>query len=152
MDFAITFDPDFAHPDYAFGSIKIGTFTDYFRASTHLWGAEDYEVQWQEAMRLILSEGIPTALITDFYDPKSASFIMWWPLWRSEDHIIIQNQLLLLGELPTPFNLERPYEHVGEYPGNLSDNGGTISEWRIQDSDMKEFLEDHKFNNPSKPR
>jgi len=140
MPFSISFSLDHRHPDYASGSISLGSHIDYFRASTSLWKLQDYETQWREALEIVTRDGVPTALITDLYDPASASLITWWPMWRDGGEIRIQNQLLIFEQLPTPFNPQLPYEHMGEYSGAVTDDGEKTSEWKVPVLDVLAFL------------
>jgi hypothetical protein len=85
-------DPDFKAVR---GEIRIGAFRERFVARVVFWGAEQYEKQWESALRKIVTGSTPAALITDYVEPNlsSGNSLWWWPLYREGDSVYIQNQL-----------------------------------------------------------
>ena len=69
-----------------------------FVARVVFWSAEQYEKQWESALRKIVIGSTPAALITDYVEPNlsSADSLWWWPLYREGDSVYIQNQLRML--------------------------------------------------------
>ena len=147
MSFAIRFlsknedTPGLGHNEEAiYGQLIMGSFTECFYASLSYWSTADYRCHWQQAIARIIEGHSNSALITDIYDPAHANFITWWPLWRINKRVYIQNQLLMMDELSGAFDPLNPYIHVGKR-GTISDEGQKISEWCVPVQSMKSFLE-----------
>jgi hypothetical protein len=79
------------------------------------------------------------------YDPVNSNFLMWWPVWRVDDKVFVQNQMLFLDHLEDPFNLLDPFRHIGDR-STISEDGRPISEWTITSNDMAAFVEGHNTN------
>jgi hypothetical protein len=43
-------------------------------------------------------------------DPSVANFIVWWPMYRVDETVFIQNQLLFLDQLASSFNEDAPFQ------------------------------------------
>lgn len=100
------------------------------------WRREQYRQQWQSALDRIVS-GQPTAcLITGMYDPKSANFIMWWPMWREGEIVYIQNQILFMDKIRANFNENEPHQYIPKR-ATVTDEGEKISEWAVKVSDIR---------------
>ncbi|SRR6266403_488850 len=84
------------------GEIRIGAFRERFVARVVFWSAEQYEKQWESALRKIVTNSTPAALITDYVEPNlsSGDSLWWWPLYREGDSVYIQNQLRMLSPAP----------------------------------------------------
>jgi hypothetical protein len=72
-------------------------------------------------------------------DPQTANFIQWWPLYRLDDTVHVQNQILFMDALPGPLLPHDPYVHVAERR-TVSEDGSPISEWRVPVADVEHFL------------
>jgi hypothetical protein len=75
-------DPDF---EAVWGQIRIGAFRERFVARVASWSAEQYEKQWESALRKIVTGSTPTALIADYVEPNLSSgkyFVVVAPLPR----------------------------------------------------------------------
>ncbi len=143
-------DEPVAHDDPSFealwGEIRIGAFREKFVASVMSWNIEQYEKQWETALRRILAGSTQSVLITDYVEPGLASggHLWWWPLYREGDSIYIQNglhplyrkdrsiyiqdQLESSGPLDRPFFSERAWESVRERK-TMNAEGSELSEW-----------------------
>ena len=97
------------------GTLILGSETEAFLTSFDHWQPEDYKRQWREAVSLIVNAGSKSALITEMPAPSGANFIRWWPMWRFGESVKLNEQLLFMVDLKTPFDIENPYTHVGEY-------------------------------------
>jgi contact-dependent growth inhibition (CDI) system CdiI-like immunity protein len=121
------------------GCITIGTFSEEFESSLSFWFQADYEQQWREAAHRIETGQIKSAFIVDMYDPGTTPFIMWWPVWRSDNTIFVHNELLLFKNLAVAFNATNPYVHIGER-ATENEDGNAISEWQVIVKDIEDFL------------
>lgn len=125
------------------GLIKIGSFQERFSASLMYWNAEDYERHWKQAVARIIKSSAVSCLITSMLDPATANFIFWWPMYCEGDTVFIQNQILFLDQLPSPFDEHAPFSHVPERK-ILSEDGEKISEWFVSIKDLESFLRESK--------
>ncbi len=107
------------------------------------WSPDDYQRQWREGVRRILAGEPRSGLITSLYDPATARFIEWWPLFRDGDVVFVQNHLLFLDKLHGPFDPNDPYRHVRERR-IVNDEGVRISEWRTTVEALRRFLEEEE--------
>lgn len=78
-------------------------------------------------------------MIADLYDPESANFIMWWPVYRLGDEVRFHSQLLLMSDLPGPFELTDLYRHVLPYQ-QTNEDGDRISEWTVPIGELATYL------------
>lgn len=124
--------------EVALGEISLRNFTENFWASLSIWKIEDYEKQWIEGAKRIL-EFNRTVFITDLNNPKTSNFITWWKAWRINEQIFVQNQLLLFSETSSFFDLNNPYELIGERTTETK-NREKVSEWEVSLQDIKNFL------------
>ena len=121
------------------GLITIGSYRERFIAPIHYWDESQYRRHWQTALTGIVAGSSKSALITSMYEPASANFIFWWPMYRLDDTVYFQNQILFLGELETPFDPNDPFRFVRERTIVNSD-GEQISEWSAPITDLESFL------------
>lgn len=75
------------------------------------------------------------------YDPNTANYIFLWTLYVEKNIVYIQNQILFLQELNTPFDESCIYNFVSDRE-TMDEEGHQISEWAIQIDDLKKFLTD----------
>jgi hypothetical protein len=121
------------------GCITLGDFAEEFESSLSYWRQADYEQQWREAAKRIESREARSAFIVDMYNPSQTPFIMWWPIWRNDKIIFVQNQLLLFDQLVVAFNEANPYIHIGERTTE-NEEGQRISQWQVSLSDIEDFI------------
>lgn len=121
------------------GVIVIGNFEEHFEASLSYWSIENYQKQWRQALERIKSGETKSSLITSMYDPQTANFITWWPLYRDDQQVRVQNQLLFMDQINGLYNLANPYVHVPDRAA-IDEDGNPISEWRTTIAEIEEFL------------
>lgn len=147
-------DPDFKA---VWGEIRIGAFRERFVSRVVSWSAEQYERQWESALRKIVTGSTPAALITDYVEPNlsSGNSLWWWILYREGDLVYIQNQLCILyrkgdsvymqdqlvssGPLDLPFSPQRPWESIKERK-IVAAEGSKISEWATTVESIEDCL------------
>ncbi|CAG0936910.1 Immunity protein CdiI [Thermoflexales bacterium] len=152
------------------GLITLGEATEGFAASLSFLTKEDYHRQWLEAARRLLERDSSSAFITCMYNPETANFINWWPVWRADEVVVFQEHLLFIGaeegdenysEWAARFSLANPYAAVRDWDSThceecrrtgicrrprlgkpLSDEAIDVcpSEWCIHLADIEEFL------------
>ena len=121
-----------------YGLIVIGSFVERFESPLQYWRKKEYEEQWHNAISRLLAGSKKTALITAMYDPATANFLTWWPLYRVAETIFIHNQLLFLSNLNKPFSIEEMDELVGPRH-SVDDESTKISEWSVPLADIDLF-------------
>ena len=121
----------------AVGDLVLGEFTESFHASLLQWSKLDYEAQWRSAIRTLL-EGSKSALIVHYVSPEFADNFEWWPMYRAEHVVYIQNQLPWHNRLTQPFSLENMFSLVKDRV-SINENGDHLSEWSVKLSDVEEF-------------
>lgn len=147
-------DPDFKA---VWGEIRIGAFRERFVARVVCWNAEQYEKQWESALRRIVTGSTPAALITDYVEPNlsSGNSLWWWPLYREGDSVYIQNQLRMLyrksdsvyvqdqlvssSPLDLQFSVQRPWESI-KARETVAVEGSMISEWATTVESIEDCL------------
>jgi len=147
-------DPEFKA---VWGEIRIGAFRERFVARVVFWSSEQYEKQWESALRRIVTGSTPAVLITDYVEPNlsSGNSLWWWSLYREGDSVYIQNQLRMLyrksdsvymqdqlvscGPLDLQFSLQRPWESLKERK-IVGAEGTKISEWATRVESIEDCL------------
>jgi hypothetical protein len=117
-----------AQHDILIGEIRLNDFVERLEVPVVFWSADQYEQQWEDGVNRLLSGALKSCLITAMYDPKAANFIVWWPMYRAGDVVILQNQILFLDRLALPFDPLDPYRSIGDRI-TASEEGEAISEW-----------------------
>jgi hypothetical protein len=121
------------------GTIQIGSFQERFIASLMYWSADDYKRHWRQAIERILHSSDVSCLITSVVDPTTANHIFWWPMYRVNEYVFIQNQILFFDQLQFPFDEQNPFSSVAERR-TIDEDGNRISEWSVQIDELEEFL------------
>ncbi|MBA3955010.1 hypothetical protein H0X48_06860 [Candidatus Dependentiae bacterium] len=75
------------------GKISIGDFNERFDVALEYWTIEDYKRQWKEGLERIKNQD-KSCLVTYVQDPKKAPFIDWWPLYKIDTKVYVQNHML----------------------------------------------------------
>lgn len=132
------------------GRIRIGDFSELFRASLSYWSISDYLKQWEEGLYRLLFEHKQSCLVTSMYNPAVANFIFWWVLYPEGDTVHIQNHVLFLNELDTTFSLDNLYDYVSPRE-ILSEDGNKLSEWSIGTEAIREFYDSLRVNKVDPP-
>jgi hypothetical protein len=122
-----------------YGRITIGRFQEDFIAPLIYWKSEDYERHWRDAVVRIVGRHRTSCLLTSIYDPATARFYFWWPMYRRGSRVFIQNHGLFLDQLDHPFDTNNVY---GSVPRRITvnDEGERISEWETTVDDLRKFL------------
>lgn len=121
------------------GRIVVGDFAETFRADLTFWGPGHYESSWAHALRRLEEADVTTScLVSSITDPKTANFIICWPLYRVRDEVVVQNSLIFLDELDREFDPESPWLSVRSREV-MDEDGNRISEWRTDIAAVREF-------------
>ena len=121
------------------GIITIGSYVERFVAAIGYWEVPHYRRHWQEAITRIIQGAPSSTLITSMYDPAVANFIYWWPMYHVGQTVQLQNHILFLNELETPFDPDDPFRFVPERT-IINSDGEQISEWSASIADLECFL------------
>ncbi len=121
------------------GVITLDGFEERFVAPTTFWQARDYERQWNEGLRRIISGNEKSCLITALRDPRATKMLFWWPLYREGSDVVVHNNILLLDQLEQPFDARDPYSSIKERV-TIDEEGQQVSEWRVSILDIGAFL------------
>jgi hypothetical protein len=127
----------------ALGSLQIGDFVENFHAPLSYWDRKKYLSQWCEALERLIDGESHSALVTSMYDPRTANFIRWWPLYRIGDSVHFQEHALLMDDLEQPFDETDIYKSVPRHE-TTSEDDGRISEWVAKLSDIEVYLASEK--------
>lgn len=140
MAFGIEFEgSDGADHGDAAGRITLGGWSEPFLSPTHYWSRSRYRAHWRDAVAELLASGSPVALITQMHDPAVANWIMWWPMYPVGDRVQVRNQMLIMRDLPMPFDPDDPFRSL---PPNEPPEPGEPppSEWWVQRSDLSSWV------------
>jgi hypothetical protein len=140
-NFNIEFTGDFLEDDplVALGVIRIGSFRESFSSILGFWSLEDYRANWITATRRLLGVAEVSCLLTSVPNPAKANFFTVWPLYRSGDHVYVQNQLIFADDLNGDFDPDAPWQYV-EPRTTIDEDGTRISEWQVSSVDIEEFV------------
>jgi hypothetical protein len=123
-------------PRTANAEIVIGAHKEIAEVPLQYWRRDQYRDQWHGAIERIVS-GKPTAcLITGMHDPRTANFLMWWPMWREGEIVYIQNQILFMDDIRASFNESEPHRFIPKR-ATVTDDGEKISEWSVNVNDIR---------------
>lgn len=125
----------------AVGRIQIGSFTEDFHVSAEYWKPQQYEEQWNEALRQLLlgaSEGCFIASLDNPFVPGGRVFL--WVFYRDGSDVVFQNLFLSLEECQPRFVPEEAREWI-PVRETVSEDGDPISEWRVPFSNLKTSAE-----------
>ncbi len=120
------------------GRIVLGEEEEEFESFIGFWGPLDYARQWTEGAVRVASQRSASCLLTSVTDPSHSEFIRWWLLYPRGETVIVQEGILLLASLSTPFSTTFPYASVPEYESTAHD-GRPIAEWQIPRDAIAEF-------------
>jgi hypothetical protein len=120
------------------GEIVLGQFVERFESPFDFWTAADYERQWVEGVTRILHGASKSVLVTSMIQPEAANFIMWWPMYRSDNAVIYRNHILLMDQVKQPFEINNLYSFVPDRADSV-DEEHSISEWTLDLDQLKSF-------------
>ena len=121
------------------GKITLDDHVETFESPTYVWSVTRYEQQWLEAARRLAAGARSTAFLTEVHAPDDTEYHRWWVMWREGDEVHVQEQLLLVDQLPAPLVLSDPYRSIPARV-QISEDGERISEWRLTVDDLTEFV------------
>jgi hypothetical protein len=128
-------------PDgFQLGSIVIGEFEELFESPLSFWSIGDYQKHWKRALERTVNGAAKSCLFTSMYDPPTANFLFWWPLYREGQIVYIQNQMLFLNKIDGALDPVNPYVHVPDRKV-INKDGEKISEWNTTVEEISQFLE-----------
>ncbi len=130
MSFSISFldEPVFydEQTPMAAGELVLGELKENFVACLYQWNKVDYEAHWHNAIKTLV-EGSKSALIVEYVSPEFATHLEWWPMYRVENVVYIQNQLLFYDQLTQPFSLENMFSLVKDRVTDNEDGNRILS-------------------------
>lgn len=121
-----------------YGRITLGNYTERFFVSLEYWSVTDYRRHWYEAINRIVKCSRVSSLITSMDNPTTAKYIEWRPMYRIRDNLYIQDHLLFLKTLRTPFDEKNAFKSVPPRK-TVNEEGEPISEWSVPLSDVEKF-------------
>jgi hypothetical protein len=127
-------------PLVAVGKLRLGKDDEYFESVLGFWAVYDYEQSWSVGLDRLLAGESTSCLATSITNPSSANFVEVWPLYREGNDVYVQNSLIFLDQLSHEFDPDAPWDSVGPR-SVLDEDGQAISEWKVNLSDVREFLE-----------
>ncbi|PIR16532.1 MAG: hypothetical protein COV48_09675 [Elusimicrobia bacterium CG11_big_fil_rev_8_21_14_0_20_64_6] len=122
-------------PRTANAEIIIGGHKETAEVPLQYWRRDRYRKQWHDALQGIASGKLTGCLITAMYDPRSANFLMWWPMWRVGDTVFVQNQILFMDKIREGFDEEGLERYIPKRTTTTSE-GERISEWSVSVKDI----------------
>lgn len=140
MQFDIRFTGPTARGNLRPGRIVLDDFTELFEAPLGFWSAGQYKRHWREAIARLADGETRSALVTSMYDPDTANFVVWWPMYRRDASVIIRNQILFLDQIQGVFDASRLFSYIPERREDL-DAECPPSEWVIDLDSMRPFLD-----------
>lgn len=106
-----------------------------FHASNSYWSRNQYFDQWRRAIQFILEGNDKACFITSMYNPKSANFIVCWPLYREKNKIYLQNHYIELKKMNKNFDIDNIHLFIED---RVKDD--ETSEWIIPLEDFKKLF------------
>ena len=128
--------------ELAFGEITIGQFREVFASPLLYWKREQYERQWNYALRRFLNEKQDSYLVASLVPPSTEGPVSLWRLYSFPDCVKIQNNILFCDDICYPVN-----ECESSFPKQdyckINETGDKVSEWVLLRTDLLLFLRSH---------
>jgi hypothetical protein len=121
------------------GSLVLGESEEEFLANLSIWGKSDYQRHWKLELEALVEGRSKAVLVVSYDDPKTASNLEIWRVYRDGECVHFQNQLLPYSSLPDDFQVSEIVRYVDERHVRTPD-GDSISEWDIAIRDIESFL------------
>lgn len=121
-----------------YGSIQIGEFNETFVTSLAEWPPERYQLQWREAAQRLVKGAAKSAFVTSFLPPNKWLYFVWWPCYRIDENVYIQNQLRFDEQIPS-FAVEHLYDYIDDRK-TVTDDGEQISEWELPLESLRDYV------------
>ncbi len=124
------------------GEIIIKDFWEILEIPVDYWTLDDYKRQWKEGIERLKTHD-QSCLVASVQDPTKAPLINWWPLYKENDTIYIQNHLVVdeFYEKRIGNNIFTPDSCYQFIPARslAYEDGGRPSEWKVK---LDELFED----------
>lgn len=111
-----------------------------WEAPLHYWRESDYEAQWRDGAERIVSGAEVSCLVTISNEPNDAQILQWWELYRLGDEVAVHEALWIASELG-PLDPAAAYDALDNKYGATTDDGTSVSEWRLPVNDFKDWLQ-----------
>lgn len=122
------------------GILVLGDDFESFLSNLGEWTRERYRTQWMRELSLLMGGASKVALITTYSSPEISSHLELWALYRDEEMVRIQNQLLFYDDLEANFSVENAREFLKNRETKTED-GAPISEWNVSFDEIKHFVD-----------
>jgi len=139
MGFDVRFVERPSRSGYAYAKVSIGDFEEAFEVDLSFWTRREYEWQWRDGLKRLVSGEPRSCLIASLSDPRSANFVFLWSMYAMGGNVVFQNRVLFLDEVDERFDPSDPYRHVGPREA-VSTGGEPVSEWDVPVESIAEFL------------
>lgn len=118
------------------GRLTLHDFEESLYVPLDWWSIEDYENQWKEGLDRIKNHD-QSCLIATIHDPTIRPYIDWWILYKIDNKIHVQNQLLVADIYQKkignkPFTKESCYSFISPRKSMSGIAGVPISEWVVE--------------------
>ncbi len=123
---------------HALGGLELGTESDGFSASLHVWTMSDYEAQWREGIARLAAGAVSSALVTSYAGPGDTIHSIR-PMWRLGNVVYFQEHLVMDRDIGPPNVAGQFYAGVGERASH-TDHGAPVSEWAVPFAEVLSFL------------
>jgi carotenoid cleavage dioxygenase-like enzyme len=121
------------------GRLVLGESTEDFLANLSLWGKSDYESHWIRELKALYNGSPKVALIVSYDDPRAATNMELWRVYRDGEFVRFQNQLLPYSNLPHEFDVTEISQSIQDWIV-VTAEGNRISEWHVALRDVELFL------------
>ena len=121
------------------GRLTLGKSTEEFLANLSQWTKSDYESHWRRELKSLFEGNPKVALVVSYDDPKAASNMEIWRVYRDGEVVHFQNQLLRYEILPRGFEVSKMSQYISDRVVMTAD-GNQISEWDVAIRDVEMFL------------
>jgi len=122
------------------GRLLLGKSTEEFLANLSLWSKSDYESHWLRELRGLFEGNLKAALVVSYDDPKAASNLEIWPVYRDGEWLHFQNQLPWYSNLPLEFEISQMSRYIDDRQV-IDSEGNRLSEWDVSIRDVEMFLQ-----------
>lgn len=121
------------------GRLVLGKSEEEFLANLSLWTKPDYQSHWTRELERLLGGNSKIALVVSYDDPKAASNLEIWRVYRDGEWARFQNQILPYDSLPPDFEMPEISRYIQERTVITAD-GDPISEWNVAIRDIESFV------------
>ncbi|HLX53220.1 MAG TPA: hypothetical protein VKR58_04740 [Aquella sp.] len=118
------------------GEIQINDFKETLYIPIEWWNTKNYLTQWQEGIKR-LTDHDTSCFVVAIDNPKLRKFIEWWVLYKVNNKIYVQNQIIV-ADIYTErignkqFTVQSCYDFIPERGEPYDEDGNKISEWVVE--------------------